>query len=337
MNITFEPIIITKELLLSRIPEEKILTHYLGIPVKKGLFISPLRQDNRPTVAFYRSPTNGRIMYKDFGNGFCGDFVSIVMYKFNCSYYKALQIIANDFNIINKPNIEKHEAKMQYDGSEFKEVGTAVIQVEIRDWQPYELSWWERYGIQLSTLNKFKVFSCKNIFLNGNLFYLEKPNQLVFGYFGGIKNNIEQWRCYFPTKTKYRFISNWKSNQIQGGKQLNKNKTDVLVITKSLKDVMCLYEYGINAIAPCSENVFITNNQYQKLKKIYKHIFLLYDNDLPGVRASVKIHKQYPDLKILFIPKKSKCKDFSDFRKMYGDEKTKQLIKKAKDFYNIDI
>lgn len=133
MEITFEPIVVTKELILSRIPEERILTHYLGLPVKKGLFVSPLRQDKRPTCAFYRSRTNNRIMFKDFGNGFCGDFVSIVMCKFNCSYYKALQIIANDFGIINRQDMTKNRAKMQYDGTQFEDTGSAVIQVEIRE------------------------------------------------------------------------------------------------------------------------------------------------------------------------------------------------------------
>lgn len=139
MEITFEPIVITKELILSRIPEERILTHYLGLPIKKGLFVSPLRQDKRPTCAFYRSKTNNRIMFKDFGTGFCGDFVSIVMCKFNCSYYKALQIIANDFGIIKRQDLKVNKPKMQYDGSQFEDTGSAVIQVEIRDWQQYEL------------------------------------------------------------------------------------------------------------------------------------------------------------------------------------------------------
>ena len=62
---------------------------------------------------------------------------------------------------------------------------------------------------------------------------------------------------------------------------LSKSGGDYLVITKSLKDCMCLYEYGIPAIAPNSENLFITDKQYQKLKQKYRKIFLFYDNDLP--------------------------------------------------------
>lgn len=64
---------------------------------------------------------------------------------------------------------------------------------------------------------------------------------------------------------------------------LPKQGGDLLVITKSLKDVMCLYEYGITAIAPCSENEFLTNTQYQKVKSKFKHIALLWDNDYAGV------------------------------------------------------
>nr|DAW62569.1 MAG TPA: hypothetical protein [Caudoviricetes sp.] len=30
------------------------------------------------------------------------------------------------------------------------------------------------------------------MFLNGEIFHLYKENQLVFGYFGGIKDDIEQ-------------------------------------------------------------------------------------------------------------------------------------------------
>jgi hypothetical protein len=40
-------------------------------------------------------------------------------------------------------------------------------------------------------LKKFKVYSCQNIFLNGNLFHLETEGQHVYGYYGGIKDGLE--------------------------------------------------------------------------------------------------------------------------------------------------
>ncbi len=83
---------------------------------------------------------------------------------------------------------------------------------------------------------------------------------------------------------------------------LPKNGGDYVVITKSLKDVMALYEYGIPAIAPCSENLFLTETQFNKLKTKFKHIYLLYDLDIPGVKASKKIKKEFSSLKVLLMP-----------------------------------
>lgn len=111
---------------------------------------------------------------------------------------------------------------------------------------------------------------------------------------------------------------------------LNKDKSESLVITKSMKDVMCLYQYGITAIAPCSENIFVTESQYQKLKTKYKYIYLFYDNDEPGIKAAIKIKKQHPDIKILYLPRHGGDKDISDYRKAHGDRKTSELINNVK-------
>lgn len=113
---------------------------------------------------------------------------------------------------------------------------------------------------------------------------------------------------------------------------LSKNGGDYIVITKSLKDVMALYEFGIPAIAPCSENLFVTKSQYERLKLHYKRIFVLYDNDLPGVHAMCKIHKQFPEVTCLMLHRED-AKDFSDYRKTFGYKKTLQLINQAKEYY----
>ena len=73
-------------------------------------------------------------------------------------------------------------------------------------------------------------------------------------------------------------------------------KSDYLVITKSLKDVMVLYEYGIPAIAPNSETIFVTEAQYQKLKNRFKRIYLFYDSDYAGITSMNQIRKKYSDL-----------------------------------------
>lgn len=119
-----------------------------------------------------------------------------------------------------------------------------------------------------------------------------------------------------PTKRTYRFLSNWKGSFIQGAKQLA-NTGDNLVITKSMKDVMSLFELNISAIAPTSENVIISYNQYDRLRKKFPNIYMLLDNDLAGVRGAHKYKKAFPGMKCIFIKRKY-SKDISDMCKKKG-------------------
>lgn len=322
------PVKITKDLIESRISQETLMSTYYGVPVQKGLFKATNRSDYHPTVAYYKNK-NGRIIVKDFGSDYMGDWIFVVMQKYQCSYQKALNIAANDFGIQPFPSLDKNEVIVS--NTKFEDTIDAVIQVEIKDFEPYELDWWAKFGINLPILKKFKVFSCKNVFLNNNLFHLYREKQLVFGYYGDIREDIERWRIYFPGNRKYRFISNWKSVRLQGSHMLPKTG-EYLVVTKSLKDVMTLYSLGIPAIAPISENCFLSNTQYNRLKERFKCIVLLYDNDRPGLRAMISIKKKFPDVIPIWIPWKYKAKDISDFYAKYKHDKTISLIGEAKKY-----
>lgn len=323
-NFYIEPKI-TKDFLLSYNNEETYMSFYLGIPIKKGLFCSPLRKDNTPTCSFYRNK-QGDLIFKDFNGSFYGNFISVVMYKYGLQYGEAMRAIANDFNLIKTPGYTKHQGVIRPNQKKFEAPETALIRVEIQKFLPKELEWWGEYGITEKILKKFNVYSCKNIFLNGSYFMASTTGCPAYGYYGGKEDNVELWRIYFPKKKQYRFLTNWKAKQVQGYKQLPK-EGKLVVITKSMKDVMCLYSLGIKAIAPNSENLFITDKMLNDLKSRFTYIAVLYDNDLPGISNMNKIKKQHPELFYTWIPRKYEAKDISDFRKMYGEKKTKQFIK----------
>lgn len=330
MEYSLEPIELNKDIILSKVSEEQILSFY-GVPLQKGLFCSKLRKDAKPTVSVFRNK-KGRLVIHDFGDGSYYDCFGYVQALFQVSYYTALRIIANDFGIISKQKLTKHKPKIEYNGEKVEERQTASINVEIRDFNQFDLDWWGSYGITANTLKKFKVFACKTVWLNENIFYIDNEKQKAYGYFGGIKEGIELWRIYRPSLRKFKFVSNWKSNLIQGAHMLPKTG-DYIVITKSLKDVMVLYEYGIPAIAPCSENEFLSDAQYDKIRSRFKHVLLLWDNDLPGISAANKIRKTHSDIEVLFLPIKGSDKDLSDFRKAHGTKKTLELIEQTKIYY----
>lgn len=311
------------------------MEHYLGVPVRKGLFISPLRNDRRPTASFYRSNKTGRLIFKDFGTDFSGDFITVVMYKFSCSYGKALQIIANDFGIISNKHLTVNQPLIKYSNTKFEETSDAQIQVEIKPFEQYELDWWAKFGIDQKILKKFKIYSIKNVFLNGSLFHLYREKQLVFGYYGGIRDGLERWKIYYPSNKKFRFVGNWKSLYLQGYHTIPKTG-EWLVITKSMKDCALLYSLGIPAIAPNSETVYLTESQHNKLISRFQKVILLFDTDTTGLKFLNKCRKQYPELYPCWIPRKYETKDISDFYKKYGKEKTIELIKNAKEKINFE-
>ena len=318
---------ITKEFILSKLTEESIFCYYLGIPqVSKKLIRSKLRKDKNPTCGFYRN-NKGELYLHDFATGEFFNCFSLVMGMYNCSYYQALRIIANDFNLKTINNLQKTPGKIQQNVKTFVDEGMSKIQIEQKNFTKAELDWWGDYGITLSTLKKFKVYSCKSVFLNDNLFSIVKDPNKVFGYYGGKMDGKELWRIYFPyNKEKgIRFLTNWPAKKIQGFEMLPE-KGNILVITKSMKDVMCLYEFGIPAIAPNSENLFISNNVLEQLQQRFKHIVVIYDTDLAGLNNMRKIKKEHPELLYTWIPRQYKCKDISDLYKYKGKQITLNLI-----------
>lgn len=326
MDFSFQPKKITKELILSRFTEEQIMEYYLHIPVKKGLFRSPLRRDKHPTCSFYRNKSK-MLIFKDFATGQHLNIFEIVQSIFKCNYYEALRIIANDFNIIKDKNLHKNPGKINSNPIKIKDKEISKIQVEVQEFTENELKWWGKYGITPEILKIFNVYSCKHVFLNDQLFAKSQQHCPIFGYYGKRYQGLELWRCYFPKRTTFRFITNWPSKKIQGYEQLPKTGK-LLLITKSMKDTMCLYSCGITACAPNSENLFISDVVLEDLKNRFEHIVVFYDNDRPGLSNMARIRKEHPELVYTFIPKKYGSKDISDFYKDHGRTETLNLIKK---------
>lgn len=324
MDFSFQPKI-TKELILSRFSEEQLMEYYLHIPVKKGLFRSPLRRDKQPTCSFYRNKS-GTLIFKDFATGQHLNIFDVVQSIFRCDYFESLRIIANDFGIVRDNALHKNLGKINLNPIKIKDKEISKIQIEVQEFTDSELKWWGRYGISKDILKRFNVYSCKHVFLNDQLFAESQQHCPIFGYYGKKYQGLELWRCYFPKRTSFRFITNWPSKKIQGYDQLPK-KGKLLVITKSMKDSMCLYSCGITACAPNSENLFIPDKVLEDLKNRFENIVVLYDNDRPGLYNMAKIRKEHPELTYVFIPKRCGSKDISDFYKDHGRKETLNLIK----------
>lgn len=314
---------ITKDFILSKVNQESIMQHYTGLDVSsKKLMLSPFRVDNHFTVSFYKSKSD--ILYlHDFATNEHINCFQAVMKKFGINYYEALDIIAKDFNLIDgeNNNTEVEIPKI----APLKETKSSVIQVQIKDYSNEELEWWSKFGISKKTLKKFHVYSLEHVFVNGELRFTSSKQCPIYGYyFGKDKNSVEKWKIYFPLKENYRFLNNLSKKVLQGYHQLPKTG-DLLVITKSMKDLMAMYEFGISAVSPNSETLFVEDKKLEEFKQRFKHILVIYDNDKPGLHNMWLIRKQYPELNYYFMPWYL-SKDFTDSIKLVGVENMKEYV-----------
>ena len=314
---------ITKDFILSKVNQESIMQYYTGSDVtSKKLVTSCLRNDNHVTVGFYKSKS-GTLYMHDFATNEHIDCWNLVMKLYNCNYYEALKIIAQDFNLINSNVVKSKSPKIV---ESLKETESAKIQVQIKDFTEEELNWWKSFGISKKTLKKYHVFSLQHVFLNGELKFTSSIQCPIYGYyFGKDKNHNEKWKIYFPTRNEFRFLNNTSKKLLQGYKQLPKTG-ELLIISKSMKDIMAMYEFNIPAVAPNSETLFINDKQLEEFKQRFKHILIFYDSDRPGKFNMAKIRREHPELNYYFLPK-SLSKYFTDTIRQVGIDKMKELVK----------
>lgn len=325
---------ITKEFLQSKYSDETYFEHYLGFPVTKKLFTSVLRSDKKPTCSFYRNK-NGDLIYKDFGTGDNFNFIGLVMEMFNLSYYQAINKIAADFGLI-KTDIISVKAEIKESTSKILDTGPTYIQVTTKSFSKEELDWWNKFGIEQELLDKYKVFSCEHVFINGRLSVSSTPNNYIFGYYFGTDNGRELWKIYMPLRKKFRFLNNISMDVLQGYEQLPESGP-LLVITKSMKDSIVLNRLGIPAVAPNSEVLIISQEQMDEFHKRFKYIVFYWDRDYAGVTNLQKIRKTYPEC-AYFINPKNTAKDLSDcvekFGLRYVRDQIPKYLKQLQEYYN---
>jgi hypothetical protein len=297
---------------LSRLTEESIFEFY-GVPVKSGKFLSPLRTDRRPNSCQFYYNRHDRLIYRDWAvEEHHFDCFGLVMYKYGISFGKAVYKIYNNMILGQSDSIAtaKKKALSLPHVDDFKE-----INVQRRHFTKKDLEWWETFGISKETLKYFNVSPIQRAWLNSNPIYYYKKGDECYGYWLG----YQQYKLYLPHRKDDRFIGNTRT--IQGWAQLPENG-EYLVITKSMKDVMLLYEYGIPAIAFHSESETPSEKFVSKMKERFKYIILVYDNDRHGVKAMQRSKNILP---CMWLPRYV-GKDLSDYYKINGYEKTKNLI-----------
>ena len=326
---------ITSEFILSKISEfdifKRYCTNFKEIDVS---FFSDLRTTNTPNCRIFIT-FNNELKYRDFKLGETLNCWQYVMQKFNCNYFEALNIVSNDFNL--KSGIIYVEPRVITANDEFKLKITNNtprekfrLEVNKSSWNIKDFEFWNQFGIPFDLLDLGEVHPAKIIQLskgNQRYCYFYKKNNPIYVYNEyDIDLNFLGYRVYFPLEQKNRkWINNSSGKAIQGIKLLPQ-KGELLILTKSMKDVLTLYGLGYNAISLASETTSLMEYEYNKLISRFDNIVSLYDNDDTG-----KIYSQNNldmwNIFCTFIPEYTQCKDVSDLYKKVGKEECKKILK----------
>ena len=314
---------LTKENILKEISEEEIMRHYLGYNFEIGrMYHSPFRDDEVPSFNVYYNEYQ-ELRFKDF-NGSQGTCFDLVILIKGCNFYNALLDINDQLGLClagkeNKRKISYKDFKAEIIDKK------CLIQFKPQQFTERDLNYWANYGITADTLEHFNVFSARYVFLNKKLLFRYTKNSPIYCY-----KFDDKVKVYRPLQEKgvYKWLSNAKMDTVQGFKQLRYEK-DTLIITKSLKDVMALWELEYEAIAPQAETTHLDLSVLENIINKYKDIYILFDNDSAGIFGAETLQKKIPGSKLIFIPTEEfKCKDFTDVIAKHGLNMASELIKK---------
>ena len=307
------PTDITLDYILSKVSEYDIYAHYLGQFMVGVIYNSPFRKDKNPSFGIYYSKRTKQLLFKDHGTGECGNIVKFVsLYTGLTNYNDILKDIVKQLNITTDTKLDSSK---QYIPSSETVIGIVRQKFTLTD-----INYWSQFNISEKTLKKFNVNSIKYYLCNGIVKGIYKEDNPMYAY--KVYNNFKIYRPLADKYTKWR--NNLTEYDIQGYAQLP-SKGDTLIITKSMKDVMCLYEMGIPAISPSSESTFIPNDILEGLKKRFKRIIILFDRDNAGVKYLRKMSLK-TGLEGLLVHKKFKAKDISDAIKANSFEEIKEWL-----------
>lgn len=306
---------ITLDYILSRVSEYDIYAQYIGKFKVGGIYNSPFRKDSNPSFGVFLSRKTGKLLFKDHGSGECGDVIKFVqILKGIYNYNDILVQIVKDLKVTNNTVLKASTVPIHNE---------TVIGIVRQPFTERDIEYWSKYGISVPTLEKFNVNSIQYYLCNGIVKGIYKDENPMYAY-----KVFDKFKIYRPYADKY---AKWRNNltdiDIQGWEQLPKNG-NLLIITKSLKDVMALYEMGYIAISPSSESTFIPEKALNDLKKRFKRILLCFDRDNAGVRNMRKVSLK-TGLNGFLVHKSFGAKDISDAIDKWGQTKVKEWLNKT--------
>jgi hypothetical protein len=315
---------ITAEDVFSKCSEADIAGTYFGVSRIPCKMSSPLRVDKHPSFSFYITEA-GHVGYKDYATGDSGNIIKLLQQYWECSYTDVLNRLYDD--IIGDKGVEIGESTSPVNKKQSVKIDYTKpdINVHIRSWKQYDLDYWGSYGITLKWLEYAKVYPISHTIITKTeedglpVTYTIPADKYSYVYIEK-KDDIIQFKIYRPFNTDgFKWFSRMDGSVVSLWTKLPE-KGDSVCVCSSLKDALCLWaNVGIPSVAVQGEGYSMSDTAIGVLKSRFKHLFVCFDNDEPGIEDAIKFSNRTGFINIV-LPQFDGGKDISDYYKKLSNK-----------------
>lgn len=310
--------------ILTRTTELDILNHYFNVSELPIIIHSPLRQDNRPSFGLYTLDGN-KIYYTDLATKDRGGLFDLLMKYWGVSYKELLKRLWEDL-----PNFSITDVKINnIKNKTCKTLKTRDIdlQCKVREWKDHDLEYWNSFGISLEWLKFADIYPISHkIVIREGQKYTFGADKYAYAYVERKEGKVTL-KIYQPFNTYGYKWSNRHDRSVISLWTKVPEFGEQICICSSMKDALCLWaNTGIPSLAIQGEGYNISDTAINELKRRYKNIYILLDNDEAGLQDARKLSESTGFINVV-LPKINNAKDVSDLYKSLQDPiKFKEII-----------
>lgn len=345
-----------------------IISDYLPLKRSGSNYIGLCPFHNEKTPSFTVSDT--KQFFHCFGCGEGGDVVTFIMKKENLDFPEAIKFLGDKLGIAIEEKMPKD--KKAYDeklkGYEINREAARFFYSNLRNNQRplkylynrnipdkvikqfglgYSLDNWEALynylkskGYEDKEIEKVGLIGKKS---NNNGYYDKFRNRIMFPIidvkgrvigFGGrvLDNSMPKY-----LNSQETFVFN-KGNHLYGLNLLNKfSDKKKIILVEGYMDVISLFSKGIN-YSVASLGTALTERQGKLLKRYGQEVYISYDSDKAGIKATEKavqiLSKEDIKPKIVVL---GEYKDPDDFIREQGIKKFEEILKEAYNYVDYKI
>jgi hypothetical protein len=301
-----------------------LVAYYLGVYEIPCCINSPVRKDNRPSFGLY-SNDGININWFDFATKERGDIYNLLSLMWNCNLQEVLKRLRRDKDNFKSGTLIKNRevCKIETIATRHK---TTDLQCKVREWRPYDLDYWASYGVPLEWLKYAEVYPISHkIIVNKNSRYVFGADKLAYAFVEHKEGKVTL-KIYQPlNKEGYKWSNKHDRSVISLWTKIPE-RGDRVIICSSLKDALCLWaNTGIPAIAVQGEAYNISETAINELKRRYKQVYILFDNDDAGLKDGEKL-AHLTGFTNIVLPPFTGGKDISDLYKAVGKNEFIKII-----------